>query len=80
MNASSFGVDVSGALAVAERSEPERSAATAKAGGDAEVALRPDPEVVAKAKRRTYTVSVKPDASGGRCQPLASFPHGTSRE
>jgi hypothetical protein len=35
--------------------EPHRSAAAAKAGADSGAASRPDPGVVAKAKRRTYT-------------------------
>jgi transposase len=67
MNGISLGVDVGvsrGALAAAERSEgersePQRSAAAAKAGADSEAASRPDPEVVAKAKRRTYTAEYK---------------------
>ena len=64
MNGNSLGVLSSGELAVAERSEgersePQRSAATAKAGADAVSASRPDPEVVAKAKRRTYTAEYK---------------------
>ena len=42
-----------------ERSEPQRSAAAAKAGADSLAASRPDPEVVAKAKRRTYTAEYK---------------------
>src|SRR5260370_25836023 len=42
-----------------ERSEPQRSAAPAKAGADAVTRVRPDPEVVAKAKRRTYTAEYK---------------------
>ena len=41
--------------------------------GDQYVFVAMDPE-------SKLIVSVKPDASGGRCQPLASFPHGTSRE
>ena len=54
----------SGGLAAAERSEgsvcePERSAAAAKAGTDPVLASRPDPEVVAKAKRRTFTTEYK---------------------
>jgi transposase len=58
------GVLSSRGLAVAERSEgersePQRSGATAKAGADPVAALRPDPEVVAKAKRRTYTAEYK---------------------
>jgi transposase len=67
MNRISLGVDVGvsrGALAAAERSEgersePQRSGAAAKAGADSEAASRPDPEVVAKAKRRTYTAEYK---------------------
>ena len=69
MNGISLGVDVGvgvarGALAAAERSEgersePQRSVAAAKAGADLEAAARPDPEVVAKAKRRTYTAEYK---------------------
>src|SRR5271155_3292865 len=60
----SLGVVLSpGGLAVAERSEgersePQRSAATAKAGADP-VSRRPHPEVVAKPKRRTYTAEYK---------------------
>jgi len=55
----------SGGLAAAERSggsppgEPQRSAAAAKAGADSGAALRPNPEVVAKAKRRIYTAEYK---------------------
>src|SRR5229473_2431295 len=66
MNGNSLGVVLSpGGLAVAERSEgsppgePQRSAAAAKAGADSGSAWRPDPEVVAKAKRRTYTAEYK---------------------
>src|ERR1035437_9111426 len=65
MNGNSLGVVLSsGGLAVAERSEgersePQRSAATAKAGADSVPASRPDPEVVAKPKRRTYTAEYK---------------------
>src|SRR5213594_1791798 len=65
MNGNSLGVVLSpGGLAVAERSEgersePQRSGATAKAGADSGMASRPDPEVVAKAKRRTYTAEYK---------------------
>src|SRR5487761_1652340 len=61
MNGNSLGVVLSsGGLAAAERSEgsvcePERSAAGANPGA----ASRPDPEVVAKAKRRTYTAEYK---------------------
>ena len=42
-----------------ERSEPQRSAAAAKAGADSVSASRPDPEVVARPKRRTYTAEYK---------------------
>ena len=62
---SSLGVVLSpGGLAGAERSEgsrsePQRSAAPAKAGADSAFASRPDPEVVAKPKRRTYTAEYK---------------------
>ena len=41
-----------------ERSETERSAADGKAGINAE-AIRPDPEVVAKSKRRRFTAAYK---------------------
>src|SRR6267154_4531361 len=65
MNGNSLGVVLSpGGLAVAERSEGERSqpqrgsAATAK-GADPASGSRPDPEVVAKPKRRTYTAEYK---------------------
>ena len=51
-------------LAAAERSEgsvcePERSAAAAKVGAGAVPVLPPDPEVVAKAKRRVFTAAYK---------------------
>ena len=69
MNGNSLGVDVGvspEALAAAERSEGERSepqrsaaAAAAKTGADSVGASRPDPEVVAKPKRRTYTAEYK---------------------
>jgi hypothetical protein len=42
-----------------ERSEPQRGTAPAKAGADSRMASRPDPKVVAKAKRRTYTAEYK---------------------
>ena len=64
MNGNSLGVVLSsGGLAAAERSEgersePQRSAAAAKAGADPGP-VRPDPEVVAKPKRRTYTAEYK---------------------
>ena len=38
---------------------PKRSGAAAKAGADSPWASRPDPEVVAKPKRRTYTAEYK---------------------
>jgi transposase len=65
MNGNSPGVDLSPeGLAVAKRSEgepgePQRSVAAAKAGADSLAASRPDPEVVAKAKWRTYTAEYK---------------------
>ncbi|MGH9691271.1 MAG: hypothetical protein ACRD4C_09380 [Candidatus Acidiferrales bacterium] len=64
MNGNSIGVLSSGASAGAERSEGERSepqcsAAAAEAGADSVVASRPDPEVVAKPKRRTFTAEYK---------------------
>ena len=43
----------------AERSETERSAAVGTAGADPTVIVRPDPEVVAKAKRRKFTAKYK---------------------
>jgi transposase len=66
MSGNSLGVLPSGALVGAERSggepgEPQRSAVTAKAGADSLLASRPDPEVVAKPKRRTYTAEYKLD-------------------
>src|SRR5205807_7922228 len=54
-----------GGMVAAERGEgsppgePQRSEATAKAGADSGAVSRPDPEVVAKAKRRTYTAEYK---------------------
>ena len=66
MHGNSLGAVLSsGGLAAAERSagstpgEPQRSAAAAKAGADSGAASRLDPEVVAKAKRRTYTAEYK---------------------
>jgi len=65
MNGNSHGAVLSpGGLAGAERSEgspfePQRSAAAAKAGADAALVSRPDSEVVAKAKRRTFTAEYK---------------------
>lgn len=60
----SLGVLSSGGLAGAERSEgersePQRSAAPAKVGAGSLSASRPDPEVVAKPKRLTYTAEYK---------------------
>jgi transposase len=54
----------SSAVAAAERSEPERSesersGAAATAAINAEVVARPDPEVVARAKRRRFTGKYK---------------------
>ena len=65
MNGDSLGVVLSsGGSAGAERregerSEPERSGATAEAGAVPTSASHPDPEVVAKAKRRTFTAEYK---------------------
>jgi transposase len=65
MNGNSLGVVLSpGGLAGAERSggepgSPQRSAAAAKAGTDSARASRPDSEVVAKPKRRTFTAEYK---------------------
>jgi transposase len=65
MNGNSLGVVLSPrSLAAAERSEgspgePQRSGVAAKAGADSLLASRPDPEVVAKPKRRTYTAEYK---------------------
>jgi len=59
MSGNSLGVLSPGALAGAERSEPQHSGAPAKAGADSLRASRPDPEVVAKPKRRTYTAEYK---------------------
>ena len=42
-----------------ERSEPKRSEAPGKAGTESASGSRPDPEVVAKPKRRTYTAEYK---------------------
>src|ERR1035438_7029683 len=60
MNGSSFGVVSAGVGAersAGERSEPQRSGATVPAG--ALPASRPDPEVVARPKRRSYTAEYK---------------------
>ena len=65
MNGNSLGVVLSPeVLAAAERSEgspgePQRSGVAAKTGVDLLLASQPDPEVVAKAKRRTYTAEYK---------------------
>ena len=65
-NGNSLGVVLSpGGSAVAERSEgsppgePKWSAATAEAGAAPGSSPRPDPEVVAKAKRRTFSTEYK---------------------
>ena len=42
-----------------ERSEPKRSGAAAEGGAARKGASRPDPEVVAKAKRRSFTAEYK---------------------
>ena len=65
MNGNSLGVVLSPeVLAAAERSEgspgePQRSGVAAKTGVDLLLASQPDPEVVAKPKRRTYTAEYK---------------------
>ena len=64
MNGNSLGFASSGSWAATERSggepgEPKRSGVSARAGGDSLPASQPDPEVVAKAKRRTYTAEYK---------------------
>src|SRR5450756_1164421 len=65
-NRNSLGFASSGSWAATERSEgepgePKRSGVAAQAGADSLLASRPDPEVVAKAKRRTYTAEYKLD-------------------
>ena len=42
-----------------ERSETERSTADGKAGANAPAIIHPDPEVVAKTKRRKFTAAYK---------------------
>ncbi len=64
MNGNSLGVLSSGALAGAERSEgersePQRSAAAAKAAAGYRSVASLDSEVVARPKRRTFTVEYK---------------------
>jgi len=65
MNRNSLGVALSsGGSAGAERSEgsrsePESSGAAAEAGAVSTSAARPDPELAAKAKRRTFTAEYK---------------------
>ena len=64
MNGNSLGFVCSGGWAGTERSggepgEPQRSGVAAQAGVDSVLASRPDPEVVAKPKRRTYTAEYK---------------------
>ena len=65
MNGSSLGVVLSPRASAGaerregERSEPQRSGAAAEAGAVPVSASRRDPEVVAKAKRRTFTAEYK---------------------
>src|SRR2546428_7818672 len=64
MNGNSLGVLPCGGWAVAdrsegERSEPQRSGVTAKAGANPVLTSRPDSEVVVKPKRRTFTEEYK---------------------
>src|SRR5487761_1606363 len=64
MSGNSLGFASSASWAATERSggehgEPKRSAVAAQAGGDSLLASRPDPEVVAKPKRRTFTAEYK---------------------
>ena len=64
MNGNSLGFVSSVSWAATERSggepgEPKRSGVAAQAGGDQVLTSRPDPEVVAKPKRRTYTAEYK---------------------
>ena len=64
MNGNSLGFASSVSWAATERSggepgEPKRSGVAAQAGADPVLASRPDPEVVAKPKRRTYTAEYK---------------------
>ena len=65
MNGNSLGVVVSPGGSVGaersegERSEPRRSGAPTEAGAALASASRPDPEVAAKAKRRTFTAEYK---------------------
>ena len=55
----SFPALPSAVRSVDERSETTRSAADGKAGADAAGIIRPNPEVVAKAKRRRFTAEYK---------------------
>jgi len=55
----SFPALPSAVRSVDERSEITRSAADGKAGADPAAIIRPDPEVVAKAKRRRFTAEYK---------------------
>ena len=64
MNGNSLGFGSTASWAATERSggepgEPKRSGVAAQAGGDQVLTSRPDPEVVAKPKRRTYTAEYK---------------------
>src|SRR5882724_4726689 len=71
MSGNSLGVLSSGALAGAERSEGERSEPQrSAAAANAVPASRQDPEVVAKAKRRTFTAEYSSAKSARqRCLP-----------
>ena len=63
----------------AERSETERSAAVGTAGADASAVARPNPEVVAKAKRRKFTakykqqILAKADAAAGEAGAIGAL-------
>jgi len=59
VSGTSLGVLSSGALAGAERSEPQRSGVAAQAGASSRPVSASDSEVAAKAKRRTYTAEYK---------------------
>ena len=64
MNGNSLGFGSSGSWAATERSEgepgePKRSGVAAQAGADPVLASRPDSEVVARPKRRTFTAEYK---------------------
>jgi transposase len=59
----------------AERSETERSAAVGNAGADPAAPTRPNPEVVAKAKRRRFTAKYKQEILA-KADALAGEPGG----